>query len=167
MALNAYLRLEGERKGEIDGSVTQKGRERSILVIAFTHEVTSPRDTATGLATGRRQHGPLVITKEVDRATTPLHAAQASNESFKRWELELWTPRLTGAAGAGGEVQYFTITLTNASIASFRTEMPNNKHADLAKLNTFEEIAFTYEKIEWTWTDGGLSAQDDWENRVD
>ncbi len=167
MALNAYLRLEGERQGEIEGSVTQKGRERSILVIAFTHEVTSPRDTVTGLATGRRQHGPLVITKELDRATPALHAAQASNESFKAWELELWTPRLTGATGAGGEVQYFTIKLTNASIASFRTEMPNNKHADLAKLNTFEEIAFTYEKIEWTWTDGGLSASDDWENRVD
>ena len=167
MALNAYLRLVGEKSGEIEGSVTQKGREGKILVIAFTHEVTSPRDTTTGLATGRRQHGPLVITKEVDRATPPLHAAQASNESFKAWELELWTPRLVGAGGTGGEVQYFTIKLTEASIASFRTEMPNTKHADLMKLNTFEEIAFTYQKIEWIWTDGDLSARDDWENRVD
>jgi type VI secretion system secreted protein Hcp len=167
VALNAYLRLEGERQGEIEGSVTQKGRERSILVIAFTHEVTSPRDTVTGLATGRRQHGPLVITKEIDRATSPLHAAQAGNESFKRWELDLYTSQLHVGAGSGAEVLYFTIKLTNASIASFRTEMPNNKHADLAKLNTFEEIAFTYQTIEWTWTDGGLSAVDDWENRVD
>ena len=99
--------------------------------------------------------------------SAPLHAAQASNESFKRWELDLYTSQLPVGAGSGAEVLYFTIKLTNASIASFRTEMPNNKHADLAKLNTFEEIAFTYQKIEWTWTDGGLSTQDDWENRVD
>lgn len=167
MALNAYLRLVGDRQGEIKGSVTQKGREGKILVIAFAHEVASPRDTGTGLATGRRQHGPLVITKEIDRATPPLHEAQAGNENFKEWELELYAPQLRAGAGAGVEVQYFTITLTNALIASFRTEMPNTKHADLAKLNPFEEIAFTYEKIEWTWTDGGLSAADDWENRVD
>jgi type VI secretion system secreted protein Hcp len=39
--------------------------------------------------------------------------------------------------------------------------MPNNKHADLMKLETFEEVAFTYRTIEWTWTDGGLVAADD------
>jgi type VI secretion system secreted protein Hcp len=167
VALNAYLRLVGDRQGEIKGSVTQKGREGKILVIAFTHDVTSPRDTATGLATGRRQHGPIVITKEIDRASPPLHAAQTDNENFKEWELELYASQAHVGAASGVEVQYFTITLTNASIASFRTEMPNNKHADLAKLNTFEEIAFTYQKIAWTWTDGGLSATDDWENRVD
>jgi type VI secretion system secreted protein Hcp len=167
VALNAYLRLVGDRQGEIEGSVTQKGREGKILVIAFTHEVASPRDTGTGLATGRRQHGPLVITKEIDRATPPLHAAQADNENFKDWELDLYTSQLHAGAGSGAEVQYFTIKLTNASISLFRTEMPNTKHADLAKLNTFEEVAFTYQKIEWIWTDGGLSASDDWENRVD
>jgi type VI secretion system secreted protein Hcp len=167
MALNAYLRLVGEKSGEIEGSVTQKGREGKIMVIAFTHDVASPRDPASGLATGKRQHGPLVITKEVDRASAPLHAAQAANESFKEWELQLWTPQLRAATGTGAEVQYFTIGLTQASIAGFRTEMPNNKQPDLAKLNTFEEVAFTYQTIEWTWTDGGLSARDDWEGRVD
>ena len=32
--------------------------------------VTSPRDSSTGMATGKRQHKPLTITKEVD-ATSP------------------------------------------------------------------------------------------------
>jgi hypothetical protein len=32
MALNAYLILKGQKQGEIKGSVTQKGREGTILV---------------------------------------------------------------------------------------------------------------------------------------
>ena len=136
-------------------------------MIAFTHEVASPRDTVTGLATGRRQHGPFVD-RQGDRPRDVAAARGAGEQrELQRWELDLYTSQLHVGAGSGAEVLYFTITLTNASIASFRTEMPNNKHADLAKLNTFEEIAFTYEKIESTWTDGGLSAADDWENRVD
>jgi type VI secretion system secreted protein Hcp len=42
-------------------------------------------------------------------------------------------------------------------------EMPNNKHPDLMRLETFEEVAFTYQRIEWTWTDGGVTSSDDWE----
>jgi type VI secretion system secreted protein Hcp len=29
-----------------------------------------------------------------------------------------------------------------------------------------EEITLTYQKIEWTWTDGGVTAEDDWESRT-
>jgi len=165
MALNAYLRLVGEKSGEIKGSVVQKGREGRIMVIAVSHEVVSPRDPASGLATGKRQHKALVVTKELDRASVLLHQAQARNESLKDCELQFWAPNLKGA-GAGTEVQHFTIKLTNASIASIRTQMPNNRDAELTKLETFEEVAFTYQKIEWTWTDGNITASDDWEGAV-
>lgn len=37
------------------------GREDQIKVLATSHEITSPRDTATGLPTGRRRHKPLMI----------------------------------------------------------------------------------------------------------
>ena len=46
MALQAYLNLKGQRQGEIKGSVTQKGREGKIAVIAVSHEIISPRDPA-------------------------------------------------------------------------------------------------------------------------
>jgi type VI secretion system secreted protein Hcp len=166
VALNAYLRLVGEKSGEIRGSVTQKGRENKILVIAASHDIVTPRDAASGLATGKRVHKPLVITKELDRASAPLHRVQASNENLPEFELQFWTAQLKGGAGGGAEVQYFTITLTNASIAEINTQMPNNKHPDLAKLEIFEEVAFTYQKIEWTWTDGSITASDDWESPI-
>ena len=165
MALNAYLRLKGAKQGDIKGSVTQKGREGRIAVIAFSHEIVSPRDAASGLPTGKRMHKPLVVTKELDKATPLLHAALVSNEAITGFTLDFFSPsRGPGpGGGAGAEVNDFTITLQNASIASIRMTMPNNKDPDLMKLATSEEIAFTYQKITWTWVDGGVTASDEWE----
>ena len=167
MALNAYLRLKGAKQGDIKGSVTQKGREGRIAVIAVSHEIVSPRDAASGLPTGKRMHKPLVITKELDKSTPLLYGALVSNESITSFTLDFFAPSKGGpVGGTGAEVNDFTITLQNASIASIRMTMPNNKDPELMKLATYEEIAFTYEKITWTWVDGGITASDDWEAPV-
>ena len=167
MALNAYLRLKGAKQGDIKGSVTQKGREGRIAVIAVTHDIVSPRDSASGLPTGKRQHKPLVVTKELDKSSPPLRTALVSNESLTSVTLDFFSSKVAGPAGlAGTEVNDFTISLTNASIASIALVMPNTRHPDLAKLATYEEIAFTYQKITWTWNDGAITASDDWESPV-
>jgi type VI secretion system secreted protein Hcp len=158
VALNASLRLVGQKSGKIQGSVTQKGREGTIAVIASSHAILSPRDPATGLPTGKRQHRPLSITKELDRSTPILRSALTSNETLTTCDLLFYRADKTGI-----EAQYFTIRLTNASIASMEMQMPNNKHADLTALETFEDVTFVYQKIEWTWTDGSVAAADDWE----
>jgi type VI secretion system secreted protein Hcp len=44
--------------------------------------------------------------------------------------------------------------LTNASISSYVDH------------GTAETWSFTYQKITWTWLDGGITAQDDWEAPV-
>jgi len=87
VALTAYLRVVGTKQGEIRGSVTQKGREGRIAVIAMSHEFLSPRDASTGMAAGKRQHKPLSITKEIDRASTGLRTMLIGNEAAKEWEL--------------------------------------------------------------------------------
>lgn len=51
MALNGTMRLTSEVQGEIKGSVKQAGREDSIMVVGYSHEVDSPRDAASGLPT--------------------------------------------------------------------------------------------------------------------
>jgi type VI secretion system secreted protein Hcp len=161
MALNAYLKLKGQKSGEIKGSVTQKGREGKIMVIAVSHEVVSPRDAASGLPTGKRMHKPFVITKELDKSSPLLYNVLTNNENIPEWELQFWQPSATGA-----EKQHYTIKLTNANIASIDFRMANNKHPDLMKFAEYEEVAFTYQKIEWTWVDGGITAHDDWEAPV-
>jgi len=163
MALNAFLILKGQKQGEIHGSVTQKGRENSILVHSFSHEIVSPRDPASGLPTGRRQHKPLVILKEIDKSSPLLFAALVNNENLVTWELRFWEP---GGAPAGVEKQTYTIKLTNANITSIRESMLDNEDPANAKLPLRQEISFTYQKIEWTWMEGGITAQDDWSSAV-
>jgi type VI secretion system secreted protein Hcp len=166
VALSAYLRLVGQKSGEIKGSVTQKGREGKIEVIAVSHDIVSPRDPASGLPTGKRMHKPLVITKQLDASSVPLQRVAADNENLREWELQFYAVSIRGGVG-GTETNNLTINLTGASIADINLQMPNDKHPDLMRLETFEEVAFTYQSIQWTWTEGGLTASDDWGGRID
>ncbi len=69
----AYLDLQLQAAGKIkgDSSTTSLGRKRLIEVWAFLHEVSAPRDPATGHATGRRIEKPI-------RWTTPVGTASAA-----------------------------------------------------------------------------------------
>src|SRR5947209_7480301 len=92
MALSAYLTLAGQKQGPINGSVTEKGRENSILVHSYENLITSPRDAASGLATGKRVHQPITVTKEMDRSSVLLWNALVNNENLTSWVLKIWTP---------------------------------------------------------------------------
>lgn len=159
MALNAYVTIKGQKQGTIKGSVTQKGREGWIAVYAFHHEIVSPRDVASGLATGKRQHKPLGITKEIDKSTVPLLQALVTNENLTEVIIRFFG---ADAKGAGVEKLIYTITLTNASISGIAEDMLNNKTDDGAKMPVLEMISITYQKIEWTWADGSIKAEDSW-----
>ena len=162
MAITAYLTLKGQKQGAIQGSVTQKGREGAILVHSFSHEILSPRDSASGLPTGKRQHRPLLILKEIDRSSPLLRSALVNNENLVTFQLAFYAP----LPATGVERQTYTITLTNANIASIAESMPDNEIAANAGLPLREQVTFTYQKIQWTWTDGGITAMDDWESPV-
>jgi type VI secretion system secreted protein Hcp len=158
MALNAYLTLVGAKTGPIRGSVTQKGREGKIMVIAVDHELSSPRDPRTGLPTGALMHNPIRITKELDKSSPLLERVLTTNENLTTWELQFWAPSPT----LGTEIQHYTMRLTNANIAGIEFHMPNNKNPDLQRYTEFEEVTFTYQRIDWTWTDGAITAYADW-----
>lgn len=160
MALNAYLTMKGQKQGLIKGSVTQKGRENTIMVIAAEHEIISPRDSASGLPTGRRMHKPFIITKEVDRSTPLLYDILVNNENIIEWQLDFFA-----ATSAGHEANYYTVKLINANISDIKFIMPNSKDPQLIKLNDYETISFTYQKIEWEYKDGNIMAADDWESQ--
>jgi type VI secretion system secreted protein Hcp len=163
MALNAYLTLTGHKQGQIKGGVTQKGREGSILVHAYSNEIVSERDPASGLPTGKREHLPVTIVKEVDRSSPQLWNALVTNETLTQWELKFWS---ADAAQGGVEKQIYTVSLVNAGIASIHEYMDDNQEPAEANLPLQEEITFTYQKIEWTWMNPTVAASDDWESPV-
>lgn len=160
MALNAYLKLKGQKQGEIKGSVKQKGREKKIEVISASHEISSPRDASTGLGSGKRVHKPFIITKEIDQSSPLLYQALITNELITEFELQFWTTQVPGRLGIGNERQHYTVKLTNAVISDIKFTMPNNRIPELTPLLENEEISFIYEKIEWIWTEGGIIATD-------
>jgi type VI secretion system secreted protein Hcp len=135
-AIDAVLQAHGQRQGEFSNT--------GIPVSAVSHEVISPRDAATGLPSGKRQHKPIVITKPIDKTSPLFLSALFTNENLTTVTISL--------RKAGNVIA--TIKLTNASIAS------RAQHGET------EEIAFTYQKIEWTWVDGGITAMDDWSAAV-
>jgi type VI secretion system secreted protein Hcp len=157
MALNAYLKIKGEKQGEIKGSVTQRDHEDWIMVTGASHSLESPRDASSGLPTGARVHEPFVITKELDQSTPLLYNMLVNGENIVEWELQFWGPSSTGEEG-----NHYTVRLTNASIANIDFTMPDNKDPNLLQRAEYEEISFTYQKIQWIWNNGGITTSDDW-----
>jgi len=163
MSIIAYLTLTGAKQGAIKGGVTAKGREGTIAVAAVSHEITTPVGQATGAATGKRQHDPITITMVIDQATPKLYQAAVTNEIMTTAKIGFWRP---SADGSSTEVQYFTITLTNALIIDVTLNADDSLDPASAKGFEYEEIELTYQKIEWTWTDGGITATDSWQAAV-
>jgi type VI secretion system secreted protein Hcp len=140
-AIVATMTATGQKQGAITGG----GAGGAIDVIAISHEIISPRDPASGLPTGKRQHKPITITKELDKSSPLLINALVTNENLSTVEFTFYKPDGTA---------YMKEKLTNASIA------------DRQQHGAKETFSFTYQKIEWTWIDGGITAQDDWEAPV-
>ena len=70
---------------------------------------------------------------------------------------------MASAGPSGTTVNDYTVTLTNASIADISFVMPSTVDATVSKSPELDRVSFTYQKIEWTWTEGGISASDDWQ----
>lgn len=143
MALNAYLKLKGQKTGEIKGDVTRKGQEGKIQIHSWRWDLESPRDPASGAATGQVVAGEFFVTKERDKASPLLFNALASNESMTEWELQLWTTSQV----TGTETLHQTWRLTDASIASMRQ---HGLAPTPAGGFDGEEATFTFQKIELT-----------------
>lgn len=162
-ASDLYLKLSGTTQGVISGSVVEPGFEGSIRVIGFRHEISSPRDAASGLPTGKRMHRPVTIIKDIDCSTPLLHKLLVNNENIPQWELMFFR-----MSSKGKRENYYTIQLFNASVASLHTDVVQNEHTGGRSLPLIEKVSFSYRKIKWIYfdADGPVIAEDDWESPV-
>ena len=156
MTTVAFMTAKGRKQGDIAGNVTEKGREGTIALSAVAYEIATPYDQQTGQASGRRQHKPVTIVKTIDQASPKLLHALATNEVLTSVKIEFWrsSPETAGP--------YFTIALTNALIVDFALKSSSDQEPSGFEKFEYEEIDMTYQKIEWTWTQGGITASDDW-----
>ena len=161
----------------IAGEVTARGKEGTIEVLAYQHDVKVPRDSGSGLATGRRQYQPIRITKLVDKATPLLAKALADNTPLTA-RIEFYRPKADGT-----QEQYYTIELQNVLVSSISVfgfdpqvlaaagsarsfVIPHVLEATGAAVGNRtvqqEEISLNFTKITWTYEPGKISAEDTW-----
>ncbi len=133
------------------GTLSATGQKQGAIAtglafVDFDWSVISPYDPASGLATGKRQHKPVVLTIRADAASVMLLQALFTNENLSSVQL--------GFIHQGGAVEYMTMKLTNARVVSVHRFSEGGE--------AYDDVAFTYHTIEWTWTDGGTTTEDDW-----
>lgn len=156
-ATNAAETIRMTVTGQTSGAIQGDRADGKIDTLAFQHEIVSPRDAASGLPTGRRQHQPITIVKAIDKATPLLHKLLTNNENAQV-VLDFYRKN----AQTGDPEKYYTITLLNASVSSIRDWKPNTRDLSADRAGDLEEISFTYQRITWTYTKGGVTHSDDW-----
>lgn len=151
-----HVFITGETSGEIQGG----NPDQSIACLAFEHTVVSLRDAASGLPTGKRQHKPLTIVKPIDKTTPLLYAALCRNENLPEVVIQFYHPPVAGEQ----PTPYYTITLHDARISSVRNWKPNTRDLSADRAGDLEEVSFGYQRITWTFNDGNVEWEDDWES---
>ncbi len=165
--ITAYIKFIGQSQGPFDGAVTVKGHERQSLVIGLDYGVASPTDLSTGLASGKRQHSPFVITKEFDGASPQIFQALVDNENLPTVEVDL----------VRGSETFYKYVLTDAHLTNLHQSMTTNcvgsapckavgPDGNIVGPDTpVESVAMVFRHIEVTYVPGtkGLNtAGDSW-----
>ena len=156
--------IKGHKQGQFKAETTQGLAKNKIAGLRFSYEVASARDKATGQASGKRQHSPVKMVKAIGAATPQIFQALVNNEVLDDVKFEF---QRTNANGE--EEIYYTITLTNARVASVR-QFTNDelaaagapakgKSSDPMEL---EEVSFVFQKIEVESKEGKTVGSDDW-----
>lgn len=128
------------------------------LVEDLAWNVLSPRDAASGLPTGKRQHKPLTLRVRVADATAMLGKSLTANENLPHVTVA-WFER-DGATG--NYLHTRSMKLTNASLSSFAIFTVR----DEGELTTYAEVSFTYQSIGIEDQLSGISYSDSWESPV-
>ena len=159
MAFPAYLSIRGVRRGQFKGETTHAARrDRWMEIVAFEMGLASPRDLATGQASGHRQHQPVKIVKEWGAASPQLLTACATNEILTEVVIEF-----TRTHPNGEDYVYQRVRLSDAAIAEidrFRGEA--EAHTEAANPHELEEVEFIFRRIEVEDIDGSTMFADDW-----
>jgi type VI secretion system secreted protein Hcp len=128
-----YMSVKG-----VPGPVLEKAHRGQFDVIKFSHKVVSPRDSASGQPTGKRQHSAATVVLPTSEGTVPFRDAVTKNMVLP--EVVIYRPSQT-------------ITMVNVSVAEVE---------DLDEDQVL--LKLVYEKITWNTPGegGGTTAEDAW-----
>ena len=150
MAFHARISVKGAKQGQFKGeSLSRDSKDFWIPVGAFTMGLKSPRDVASGLATGKVQFAPITITKNWGPASPQGLSACATNETLTTVVAEFVRTNATGE-----EFVSQRVTLTDAAISEVRRLAGNPGDT--------EEWSLVFRKIKVEDKDGDTAFIAEW-----
>ena len=156
MAFQGFMAVKGVKQGQFKGESTSTPQSDLIPILDIQNQVSLPIDPATGAASGKRQHTPIIATKAWGAASPQFYQALVNNEIL---QTVAFTFNKVGSNGK--EATYFTINLTHAVVVEIR-QYVGGAPGLTDNANALEDISFTYQKIEVADADAKTSALDDW-----
>jgi type VI secretion system secreted protein Hcp len=124
------------RSGKFKGEGHGPKDADKMIGLKFVYEVNQPYDPLTG-RTSKRQHRPLVVTKEWGAASPQLFQALVDNETLTSVVFEF-----VRVDQKGEEQVYQIITLTNAVITNIKL------YTDSESSSQLEDVAFAFQQID-------------------
>jgi type VI secretion system secreted protein Hcp len=154
--IQAFVEIKGQRQGQFKAESTQKDRANKwIDVLAFKAGESTTYDSSSGQASGRRKHDPVCFTKHWGAASPQIFTAVSSNEVLPEVQFDF-------VRTDGGQSVFETIKLTNAGIIQARQQLGVDGEAPGRTMDPFEEVCFTFQKIEITNVEAHTASQDNW-----
>jgi len=138
--------------GQTQGLFFDEVGVNRMEVTGFEMENNSPREMTTGMATGKRQHLPIIFEKNTGAASTQFFKAFTTNERLTTVTFEVYTQSIATLS----LVLSYKIILTNANTMYFKQSF-----IDGGKGFT-DSIKLTYQSIELNYINGGIVTSDTW-----
>jgi type VI secretion system secreted protein Hcp len=160
MAVRFYATVIGAKQGTFKPEGAQGGLGKGkIPGVDFAYGVETPHDAATGGASGKRQHQPVIFTKEWGASSPQFYLAAFTNEVLTSVTFEFI---LVDASGK--EMIDHTIKLTNATISEVEQSLQNGQAGGPpVDSRELQSIYFYFQKIDITSVSGGTEAIDNWQ----
>ncbi|MBW1246632.1 Hcp family type VI secretion system effector [Pseudomonas tolaasii] len=158
MAYHGYMSIKGKSQGLISagcstqdsiGNKCQEGHTDEIMVMSFNHNMLNTGNVRAST------HGPVVITKNIDKSS-PLLAVALSNREELSCVINFYRTSQFRQLE-----KYHTVDIRGCIITSLTIEVP---HAVLlTDVEAQEHLAIRYREIIWTHHLAGTSGYGSWE----
>lgn len=159
MANHGYMTITGKAQGLISagcstqdsiGNKCQAGHTDEIMVLSYTHNMVNIGNI------NKPTHSPIIITKNVDKASPLLAQALSTREEVN------CTISFYRVSSFGMQEKFYSVSINGGVIADLTLEMP---HAILqSDAETQEHISIRYRDITWTHHAAGTSGYSTWGN---
>ena len=143
-----YMYLINSTNRQIKGPVNIVGREDSIEVLYYSHQISVPGDLVTGKLTDYPQHSAFKIRKRIDKSSVSLKKCLTTKETISTCIITWYEVREDGIA-----VESYSVSFKNLKIIEFTQQSEHSSTDD----TIYEELKFTYGSFTWKNFKGNIS----------